>query len=191
MSVFLIVPEEENELGGLLPLVGGERMARVGSLNEAVSNLREAAGGVASRFKSWSLYEVPRADEERLIMVSQAIAEQLEKRGGEAVIDLEARMMTMVELQAVAAGMGLSLGFVAVLKPGTGEPPPLIDPLDQALMAVIQELGGSASTGQLADRLNRRPVALRKRLKVLCNFGRLVSTGIKGGARYSLPDRKP
>ncbi|HEX3554804.1 MAG TPA: hypothetical protein VIA62_16400 [Thermoanaerobaculia bacterium] len=190
MSAFLIVPEEEKVLSRILPLVGGERMS-LGSLNEALSNLREAAGGVTSRFKSWWLYEVPMADEDRLMMATQAIAEQLQEKGGEAVIDLEARLLTLVELQAVAAGMGLSLGFVAVLKPKTGEPPPLIDPLDQALMAAIQELGGSASTGQLAARLNRKPVALRKRLQVLSSFGRLVSTGIKGGARYSLPDWEP
>ena len=120
------------------------------------------------------------------MMVSDAVTEQLGERG-EAVLDLEAKLVTLPELLEIAEGLGLSVGLVAVLKRLDGKPAPLKDQGDRDLVAAIRDLGGQASTGQILAQVGGERVKVRKRLQVLARFGRLVSTGTKGSQRYSLP----
>ncbi|MFY9824370.1 MAG: hypothetical protein WAM82_23545 [Thermoanaerobaculia bacterium] len=127
--------------------------------------------------------------DQRLIMLTKAVQEQLEEKG-EAVLDLDVKMVTIAELQAVATGLGLEVGLLAVLKRRSGQPPPVVEPFDRELIGAIEALGGTASTGQLAAQLGRAAVPVRRRLQVLVRFGRLKQTGERGGARYSLPGTK-
>jgi hypothetical protein len=183
--VFLILPDNEEGLIELLPVLGANQCTRPESWSAMAATLREEAR--SARSKSWSLFAVPPPDDERLAMISEAVGEQLSQEG-QVVLDLQVKMVTVAELQAVAAGMGLSMGLVAVLRlKGSDPPPPLEEASDRELMAAIVSLGGTVSTGQLAAQLERRRVPLRKRLQVLVRFGRLKQKGMKGGTRYSLP----
>ncbi|MGH7484238.1 MAG: hypothetical protein ACREMY_01370 [bacterium] len=187
MSLFLIIPEDEGGLAELLPVLGADERVSLGSWAQLIGSLRVASGGEAARLKSWSLYQFQPPDDERLVMVTEAVQEQIGAKG-EAVLDLELKMVTVAELQAVAVGLGLSVGLVAVLKRRRGRLPPLVEAFDRELIATIEALGGTASTGQLASRLGRAAVPTRKRLQVLVRFGRLKQSGTRGGARYSLPE---
>ena len=182
--MFLILPENEEGLTELLPILGANKRTSPESWGVMAAALREEAGSAQSR--RWSLFALPPPDDERLAMISEAVVEQLSQEG-KAVLDLQVRMVTVPELQAVAAGLGLSIGLVAVLKSKGGELPPLLESSDRELMAAIAALGGTVSTGQVAGHLGKRPVPIRKRLQVLVRFGRLKQTGRKGGARYSIP----
>jgi hypothetical protein len=171
----------------LLPvLVANNCTSRPESWSITILVLRkEARGGLDT--KKWSLFKVPPPDEDRLVMVSEAIGEQLREEG-QAVLDLETKMVTVVELQAIATGMGLSMGLVAVLKPKGHQLPPLESASDRELVGAIANLGGTASTGQVAAHLEQPRVPVRKRLQVLVRFGRLKQTGRLGGVRYSIPE---
>ncbi|HSS47440.1 MAG TPA: hypothetical protein VLX28_00705 [Thermoanaerobaculia bacterium] len=189
MSFFLIVSEPERDYRTLLlALLGADERQSEGTWEETARALRELAGQAVSRPKNWVAYEVGTIDDERLEMVTEAVAEQI-KEHGEAVLDLDAKMLTVTELQAVAEGLGLSIGLVAVLK-RNGRRPPLEAPLDRSLIAAIRDLGGRASTGQIAAYARLPRVQVRKRLQVLAKFQRLVSTGARGSRRYSLLGRR-
>jgi len=184
MSLFLLVPEKSRALVALLPLLGAENRLAAGPVPECIRALGDAAD---STITLWSLYEVAKPDADRLVMVSEAITEQLQQEG-QAVLDLEAKMVTMAELQEIATGLMLEVGFVAVLKRREGSiQPALTEPLDLELVKAIRDLGGSASTGQIASRLGFKRRQILGRLKVLAAFGRIIITGKKGGTRYSLP----
>jgi len=182
MSLFVMISEEERGLADMLPVLGADERVSWDDLLQAVRTMRPGS-------KNWSLYQFQPPDEARLIMVTEAIQEQLEVKG-EAVLDLDLKMVTIAELQAVATGLGLEVGLVAVLKRRSGQPPPVVEPFDRELIAAIEALGGTASTGQLASRLSRAAVPVRRRLQLLVRFGRLKQTGERGGARYSLPGTK-
>jgi hypothetical protein len=185
--MFLLVPDDDETLPVLLPVLGAnECSSRPESWSITVLVLREEARG-ALNTKKWSLFKLPPPDQDRLAMVSAAISEQLwEKR--QAVFDLETKMVTVTEMQAIATGMGLSMSLVAVLKPKGGQLPPLEGESDRELIGAIANLGGSASTGQVAAHLGKPKVPVRKRLQVLVRFGRLKRTGRLGGVRYSIPE---
>jgi hypothetical protein len=190
MSFFLIISEPEKESHKLLlAMIGADERQSQGTWEDTASALRELAGQVVSRPKQWTAYEVGTIDDERLEMVAEAVAEKLREQG-EAILDLETKLLTVSELQAVAEGMGLSIGLVAVLKPKPGPRPPLAAPLDRALIAAVRDLGGRASTGELAERVRLPKIQVRKRLQLLAKFQWLVSTGARGSRRYSLPEGK-
>ncbi|HEX4960340.1 MAG TPA: hypothetical protein VF173_05850 [Thermoanaerobaculia bacterium] len=185
MTMFVFLPDQDKGSAELLPVLGaGERLAQ-GNWKSAIEAFQEAAGGATSEFQGWSVYEVSEPDPERLAMVTEAIVQQLNAQS-EAAIDMALRMVTLPELHAIAAGMSLAVELVAILKPREGAPLPLVEPLDNELLAAIQAMGGTVSTGQLAARMNMRPVTVRRRLQVLVRFRRLIATGKKGGTRYSL-----
>jgi hypothetical protein len=185
--MFLLVPDDDETLPELLPVLGANECTRwPESWPIMVLILREEVrGGLNS--KKWSLFKVPPPDEGRLAMVSEAVSEQLREQG-QAVLDLETKMVTVTELQAIATGMGLSMSLVAVLKPKGRPLPPLESAPDRELIGAIAHLGGSASTGQVAAHLGKPKVPVRKRLQVLVRFGRLNRTGRLGGVRYSIPE---
>ena len=189
MSLFLITSEPERDSQRLLlAMLGADERMTHGTWAETAEALKELAGQAVSRPKSWSTYEIGTIDDDRLEMVADAVAEKL-KEQGEAVLDLEAKLLTVAELLAVAQGMNLSIGLVAVLKPLEAKKRALADPLDRELVAAVRVLG-SASTGQLAARVGLPKVKVRKRLQLLAKFQRLVSTGARGSRRYSLTKRK-
>jgi hypothetical protein len=186
--MFLLVPDDdETVLDELLPILGADKCStRTEDWSITVLVLRqEARGGLDT--KKWSLFKVPPPDEDRLVMVSEAIDEQLREEG-QAALDLETKMVTVTEVQAIATGLGLSMRLVAVLKPKGGQLPPLESASDRELLSAIANLGGTASTGQIAIHLGKPKVPIRKRLQVLVRFGRLKQTGRLGGVRYSIPE---
>ena len=185
--MFLLLAEDDETLPELLPMLGAnKRSPRPESWSITVAVLREEARGGLNT-KKWSLFKVPPPDGDRLVMVSEAISEQLRKEG-QAVLDLETKMVTVIELQAIATGMGLSMSLVAVLKPKGSQPPPLESASDRELIGAIAKFGGTASTGQIASHLGKPKVPVRRRLQVLVRFGRLKQTGQLGGVRYSIPE---
>ena len=187
MSLFLIVSDEAREgLTTLLPLLGAVKHQVAWIWNEEAKALRESIRQVISDRKPWSIYEAGTPGNESLIRVSEMVAEQLQEQG-EAVLDLEVRMVTIAEVLAVAAGMGLSLTLVATLKPPEGASPPLLDPFDRELVEAIRLAGGTASISQIAGVVRREKIFVRKRLQVLSRFRRIVTTGSRGSVRYSLP----
>lgn len=190
MSFLLIVSEPERDTQRLLlAMLGADERQSEGTWEETARALRELAGQAVSMPKKWTAYEVGSIDDERLEMVTEAVAEQIKERG-EAVLDLDAKLLTVAELHAVAEGLSLSIGLVAVLKRKTGRRAPLESPLDRSLVAAIRDLGGRASTGQIAAYVRLPRLQVRKRLQVLAKFQRLVSTGAKGSRRYSLLGRR-
>lgn len=64
----------------------------------------------------WRLVTPPLPDEERLQMLVGAAVEKLEEGGGEWLLDLAGKLMTLPELYALAARLHLSVGLVAVLR---------------------------------------------------------------------------
>ncbi|MFY9825080.1 MAG: hypothetical protein WAM82_27125 [Thermoanaerobaculia bacterium] len=187
MSVFLIVSDEAREgLTTLLPLLGADKQQAVWIWNEQAEALRESIRQAISDRKPWSIYEAGMPGNESLIKVSEMVAEQFQEKG-EAVLDLEVRMVTIAEALAVAAGMGLPLTLVATLKPPEGALLPLLDPFDRELVEAIRLAGGTASISQIAGFVQGDHIFVRKRLKTLAAFHRIVITGSRGSSRYSLP----
>jgi hypothetical protein len=189
LSVFLIVSDEAREgLTTLLPLLGAIKKQAVWIWNEKAEALGESIRQAISDRKPWSIYEAGTPGNERLIRVSEMVAEQLQEQN-EAALDLEVRMVTIAEVLAVAEGMGLPLTLVAILKPSEGAPLPLLDHFDRELVETIRLAGGTASISQIAGIVQRDPIFVRKRLKVLAAFHRIVATGSRGSSRYSLPQK--
>jgi hypothetical protein len=187
LSLFLIVSDEPRAgLTTLLPLLGAIKQQAAWIWNEKAEALRESIRQAISNRKPWSIYKAGTPGNESLIKVSEMVAEQLQEQG-EAVLDLEVRMVTIAEVLAVAAGMGLSLSLVATLKPSEGAPLPLLDPFDRELVEAIRLKGGTASISQIASVVQWDHIFVRKRLKVLAAFHRIVVTGSRGSTRYSLP----
>ncbi len=188
MSLFLLLPETVTYhlLKPLLGILGADEQLTSGIWTRTIEDLTEAAGQAISKYRLWSVYEASTPEAERLMMVSDAVTEQLGERG-EAVLDLEAKLVTLPELLEIAEGLGLSVGLVAVLKRLDPKLAPLQDQGDRDLVAAIRAIGRQASIGQILNRVGGDRVKVRKRLQVLAKFGRLVSTGTKGSRRYSLP----
>jgi hypothetical protein len=128
MSLFILISEEERGLAKMLPVLGADEQTSWDDLLQAGARLSKAIGG------GWSLYQIQPPDDQRLIMLTEAVQEQLEEKG-EAVLDLDVKMVTIAELQAVATGLGLEVGLVAVLKRRSGQPPPVVAPFDRELIA--------------------------------------------------------
>jgi hypothetical protein len=179
MSLFLLVAE--TELDWLKAFLGMKLISQ-GTWGETMKGISNEV----LKTRQWYSYEVKEPAEDRITMIAEAVAEQLRDQS-EAVMDLEAKLLTVPELQAVAAGLRLGVGLVAVFRSLASPPPPLADQLDQAIISAIRELGGMASTGQLVSRFRLTRVEMRKRLQLLVAFGRLVGTGAKGSRRYRLP----
>ena len=64
----------------------------------------------------WRVVTPALPDEERLRMLLDAAGEKLEEGGGEWILDLAGKLMTLPELYAVAARLHLSVELVAVLR---------------------------------------------------------------------------
>jgi len=187
MSFFLVVPEEGRggeQVAQLARIVGATRLSSSRAV-EVLASFFGEAGGPPFSFGRWRLLEVPDADPGRLSEISRFVKERVEA-DGVALVDLDERLISISELQEAAAGLGLEVELVAVVKDHGKGPPPLT-PDYQDLLEAITALGGSnVSTGQIAQHLGERPAKVRRRLKLLVQWHRIVRTGRQGGARYSL-----
>ena len=168
----------------LARIVGANRLSSSRAL-EVLTALFAQSGGPPTSFGLWSLLEVPDADPARLSEVSRFVRERVEA-DGVALVDLDERLISISELHEVATGLGLAVELVAIVKDhGTGPPP--LTPEYQALLEAITVLGGrSVSTGQIARHVGEPPAKVRRRLKLLVQWRRIVRTGRLGGARYWL-----
>jgi hypothetical protein len=189
MSFFLVVPEEGRgrELAAQLArVVGATRLSSSRALEVLTAFFGEAGGS----FGKWGFLEVPDSDPGRLSEISRFVTERLES-DGMALVDLDERLISVSELLEVATGLGLDVELVAVVK-GHGNPPPPLTPDYQALLEALTALGGSdVSTGQIAEHMGERPDKVRRRLKLLVQWRRIVRTGRQGGSRYSLAVVEP
>ena len=187
MSFFLVVPEEGRgkELAAQLArIVGAARLSPSRSLEVLTAFFGEAGDS----FGKWRFLEVPDSDPSRLSEISRFVTERLES-DGMALVDLDERLISISELQEAAAGLGLSVELVAIVK-AHGNPPPSLTPDYQALLEAITALGGrDVSTGQIARYLGEKQSKVLRRLRLLVQWRRVVRTGRMGGSRYSLADR--
>jgi hypothetical protein len=187
MSFFLVVPVEgpgRERAAQLARIVGANPLSSSRAV-EVVTELFAQTGGPPFFVGLWSLLEVPDADPGRLSEISRFVRERVET-DGVALVDLDERLISISELQEVAMGLGLVVELVAVVK-AHGHPPPPLPPDYQDLLEAITALGGrNVSTGQIARHVGEPPAKVRRRLKLLVQWGRIVRTGRQGGARYSL-----
>lgn len=189
MSFFLVVPEEGQGGAELARLVGATRLSHDRAL-EALASFFGEAGGPPYSFGQWLLLEVPDSDPGRLSEISRLVRERVEA-DGIALVDLDERLISISELQQVAAQLGLAVELVAVVKE-RGNPPPHLTPEYQALLEAIAALGGrNVATGQIARHVGERPWKVRRQLGLLVQWERIVRTGRLGGARYSLLGVEP
>lgn len=187
MSFFLVVPEEgrgRERAAQLARIVGASRLSSSRAM-EVLTALLAQTGGPPFSFGLWSLLEVPDADPARLSEISRFVRERIETEGV-ALVDLDERLISISELQEAAAGLGLSVELVAVVKDHGHGPPPL-PPEYQVLLDAVTALGGrNVASGDIARHVGEVPAKVRRRLKLLLEWGRIVRTGRQGGSRYSL-----
>jgi hypothetical protein len=186
MSFFLVVPEEDERMAQLAGIVGATPLSSSRAMEVLVSCFGEV-GGPPFSFGHWRLLEVPDSDPGRLSEISRLVRESIEAEGV-ALVDLDERLISISELQEVATGLGLAVELVAIVKDHGIGPPPLT-PDYQALLEAITALGGrNVSTGQIAQHVGESPAKVRRRLKLLVQWNRIVRTGRLGGSRYSLAE---
>ena len=185
MTLLVLVPLEEGLSDPLLPLMGArERLVHGDSPLDFFLTL--------SRHSAWRILQIMEPNAERLRNVAAAVAQKVQEEG-EAVLDLETNLVSILEIQKVAAGLNLSVELVAVLRPmGTRkEPAPLANPIDNDLLNALAEVGAPTSMRELKRRLKVKdsPV-LRERLKILETFGRITRSGKGAGVLYQLRSKE-
>jgi hypothetical protein len=187
MSFYLLVPMEGGGRGRaaqLARIVGANRLSS-SRAEEVVTTMFAQSGGPPSSFGLWNLLEVPDADPARLSEISRFVRERVEA-DGVALVDLDERLISISELQEAAAGLGLEVELVAVVKDHGKGPPPLPSEY-QVLLDAITALGGrNVASGEIARHVGEVPAKVRRRLRLLVEWGRIVRNGRQGGSRYSL-----